>query len=168
MFESKRGGGTCSITCQWSEGCKDETRLEVDFSDFTALAVHLYRQWYPPVYLLRGPQVCLWLIPSFTLGMLTGKFCISLLRMKSLSVLCSSWNCQNVNFAFSESWLTQCLFTVFSKWLKNSKQGWQINLGLHYYSLFGCGDKAMGKGSLQMWQMEQEKHSGKAGTSQKF
>lgn len=70
-------------------------RVVGDFCDFTALAVHRC------VYSLRWPQVCLRLIPSFTLAVVRGKFSISLLGIKSPSALCSGR--QNVNFAFSHS-----------------------------------------------------------------
>lgn len=88
-----------------------------------------------------------------------GNSCASLLGIKSLLVLCS--NCQNVNYAFLERWLTQCLFTVFSEWHRNSKQGWRINLGSSCCSLFGRDGKAAGKGSVQMWQMEQKSPLGR-------
>lgn len=113
-FETKEGG-LCSI---------NGAHLQVDFSDFT--------------HLLSTSIISdvLFIYKCDHRSALDGQFCTSLLGIQSLSVSCS--NCQNVAFAFSESWLTRGLFTEFSEWHRNSKQGWQINLSLRYCSLFGC------------------------------
>lgn len=82
--------------------------------------------------------------------------CICLVWIKMSLCGCK---CQTLLFQKVDSHTVY--FLCAQKWHRNSKQGWQINLGLHYCSLVGWGDKALRCGGvwaqMQMWQMVEGK-----------